>query len=243
MIGRPSTASSSRRASSSRLCSTVLPKPMPGSTMIRSRAMPARERGATRSRQERRDLGDDVVVARRALHRRGLTPHVHQAAAGAALGDERRQARGGAERRDVVDEARAGVQRGARDLELGGVDRDRGAARRPRRGPRSPGRRARAPRPRDGSAPGRVDSPPTSMIAAPSAVSARPCSTAAAASGWSPPSEKESGVTLRMPMSASGRHLNTRRLAGLDRSSCASRRPGADHGERREPPERPRRKR
>ena len=49
--------------------------------------------------------------------------------------------------------------------------------------------------------PGRVDSPPTSTIAAPSAIIARARATAAAGSKWRPPSENESGVTLRMPMS------------------------------------------
>src|SRR6185312_13145759 len=39
--GRPSATSSSKRRSSSRLCSTVLPKPMPGSSMIRCSAIPA----------------------------------------------------------------------------------------------------------------------------------------------------------------------------------------------------------
>src|SRR3954452_20896803 len=38
--GRPSAASSSRRRSSSRLCSSVLPKPMPGSSSTRSSATP-----------------------------------------------------------------------------------------------------------------------------------------------------------------------------------------------------------
>ena len=50
------------------------------------------------------------------------------------------------------------------------------------------------------AAPGRVDSPPTSRIPAPSASSRSPCSTAASRSRNSPPSEKESGVTLTMPM-------------------------------------------
>src|SRR5213076_2255527 len=39
--GRPSATSSPRRRSSSRLCSTVLPNPMPGSRRIRSSAMPS----------------------------------------------------------------------------------------------------------------------------------------------------------------------------------------------------------
>src|ERR687892_760815 len=39
--GRPRATSSSRRARSSRLCSTVLPKPIPGSRQIRSSGIPA----------------------------------------------------------------------------------------------------------------------------------------------------------------------------------------------------------
>jgi hypothetical protein len=50
------------------------------------------------------------------------------------------------------------------------------------------------------SAPGRVDSPPTSMIRAPSAAIRQPCSTALSVEKNSPPSEKESGVTLSTPM-------------------------------------------
>ncbi len=53
-----------------------------------------------------------------------------------------------------------------------------------------------------GSAPGRVDSPPTSRMSAPSPARRRPCSIAAAGSKNVPPSEKESGVTLTIPMIA-----------------------------------------
>src|ERR1700734_1930360 len=52
-----------------------------------------------------------------------------------------------------------------------------------------------------GTCPGLVDSPPTSTMAAPSATMARARATAAPRSEWRPPSENESGVTLRMPMS------------------------------------------
>ena len=52
-----------------------------------------------------------------------------------------------------------------------------------------------------GCEPGRVLSPPTSMMSAPSKASSRPRSTAFWASKYSPPSEKESGVTLTTPMS------------------------------------------
>ena len=48
--------------------------------------------------------------------------------------------------------------------------------------------------------PGRVDSPPTSRMSAPSSTIRVACATAAARSRNRPPSEKESGVTLRIPM-------------------------------------------
>ncbi len=49
-----------------------------------------------------------------------------------------------------------------------------------------------------GFAPGRVDSPPTSTIAAPASAMAKPAWTAASGSAKRPPSEKLSGVTLRI---------------------------------------------
>ena len=48
--------------------------------------------------------------------------------------------------------------------------------------------------------PGRVDSPPTSMMSAPSSSIWRPRWMAASGSRFLPPSENESGVTLRIPM-------------------------------------------
>src|SRR4051794_40320504 len=52
------------------------------------------------------------------------------------------------------------------------------------------------------AAPGRVLSPPTSTTSAPSAAIARPWVTAASGSSQRPPSEKESGVTFRTPMTS-----------------------------------------
>jgi hypothetical protein len=52
------------------------------------------------------------------------------------------------------------------------------------------------------SEPGRVDSPPTSMMSAPSSAMRIPPWTAASWSRNRPPSEKESGVTLRTPMTS-----------------------------------------
>src|SRR5438067_528880 len=51
-----------------------------------------------------------------------------------------------------------------------------------------------------GSAPGRVDSPPMSIMSAPSDAISIPPATAASVAKNSPPSENESGVTLRTPM-------------------------------------------
>ena len=51
-----------------------------------------------------------------------------------------------------------------------------------------------------GLKPGRVDSPPTSMMSAPWSSMSMPWAMAASASTYEPPSEKESGVTLRTPM-------------------------------------------
>src|SRR5688572_3107163 len=51
-----------------------------------------------------------------------------------------------------------------------------------------------------GALPGRVDSPPTSMIAAPSAAMRSAHATAESTATKRPPSEKESGVTFRTPM-------------------------------------------
>ena len=59
------------------------------------------------------------------------------------------------------------------------------------------------------SAPGRVDSPPTSTMAAPSDTISSPRRSARPGSANRPPSEKESGVTLRIPIT-SGRERSKR---------------------------------
>ena len=62
----------------SRLSSRRLPKPMPGSTRIRSRAMPAaRARGGGLG-EEVPHLGGAVGVGGRLLHGPGLALHVHE---------------------------------------------------------------------------------------------------------------------------------------------------------------------
>ncbi len=55
-----------------------------------------------------------------------------------------------------------------------------------------------------GAAFGRVDSPPTSMMSAPWSIISNAWRTAASGSVQEPPSEKESGVTFRIPMTRGG---------------------------------------
>ena len=50
------------------------------------------------------------------------------------------------------------------------------------------------------AAPGRVDSPPISMMVAPALIIRLACFTASISELWAPPSEKESGVTFRIPI-------------------------------------------
>ena len=61
---RPRATSSSRRASSSRLCAAVLPKPMPGRRTSAPASMPAARATSSALDEEVADLGDDVVVVR-----------------------------------------------------------------------------------------------------------------------------------------------------------------------------------
>ena len=59
------------------------------------------------------------------------------------------------------------------------------------------------------AAPGRVDSPPTSTTSAPWRTISTPLATAASTSGWRPPSENESGVTLSIPITAVRPRIST----------------------------------
>jgi hypothetical protein len=74
--------------------------------------------------EERLDVVDDVAVARIALHRARLAEHVHEAHVAARAGDRAGHCRVAAERRDVVDDRRAGLQRRRGHSGLGGVDRE-----------------------------------------------------------------------------------------------------------------------
>ena len=100
--GTPSASNASWRASSSRFWSGVLPKPMPGSTTMRSRSMPAACGRVDPLAQERGDLGGDVVVD---------APRPASIAACRACASGRRRSR---VRRDELDRARAFATRRCR---------------------------------------------------------------------------------------------------------------------------------
>ncbi len=149
------------------------------------------------------DVVRDVVVARVVCIVRGVPRRCMRTSSTPARRRPRRCA-ARREGRDVVDHLRAGVERRVGHRQL---SRCRS---RPRRGRgETLDHRADAgrvpPSPLTAAAPGRVDSPPTSRTPAPAAARLSPVSIARPRSRNSPPSEKESGVTLTTPMSAPAR--------------------------------------
>ena len=126
-MGRPSATKRSRWRSRVRLCSTVLPKPMPGSSRICSSRTPCDEGEGQAFLQELEDLQDDILVARFLLHGLGLPLHVHEADGAACLGDDVRHVGVAAQGRDVIDDRRAGGQGAARHFRLRRVHADRHA--------------------------------------------------------------------------------------------------------------------
>ena len=200
--GRPSATSSPSRRSSSRLCAAVLPKPIPGSSRMRSSAIPSPDGERQPLLEERLDLRDDVVVARSGAAscaaRRACasgSSRRRAAATSAAISGSARNAR------HVVDERRARVERGRGDGRLGGVDRDLRARR--RREPATTG----STRAISSAAADRLGARAASTrrrrrgCPRPARSARSPWATAASASRKRPPSENESGVTLTTPIS------------------------------------------
>ena len=163
------------------LRATLLPKPMPGSNAMRSRAMPAASAARARAfEQEARDILDHVAIGRSFIARRSHRPRRCISTTGsAALG---RPAAAARDRRASADTS----------LTMRAPASSAGPAR-PRRGacrsrPARPARAQALDHRQDtaqfllgavGCEPGRVDSPPTSTMSAPSATKRRPSSMAA----------------------------------------------------------------
>ena len=193
-------------ASSARLCSSVLPKPMPGSRTTRSSGTPASTAACSRSSRWSRTsattspyLGSPCIVrgSPRMWTRQTAAPR--SATSGSRPGRARPAV-------TSLTSAAARVERRLGHRRRRGVDRDRRAAAAPRASRRAPPRAGGAARRRrTGSAPGRVLSAPTSQIAAPSsAIREEPPARPPAPIGPAPP-QSESGVTLRIPMTQGGR--------------------------------------
>ena len=145
------------------------------------------------------DFDEHVIVPRVLLHRLGRAQVVHQDDRGAGGRNDLRRARIESQGRHVVHEAGAGLKRGGHYLALARVDGDGGAADGETLDDRTDALDL-VLRPDLLQRLGRVNSPPTSRIAAPWLAMRTPASTALDGSSNCPPSEKLSGVTLRMPI-------------------------------------------
>ncbi len=133
------------------------------------------------------------------MHRRRRAAHVHQADAAARVrGDDVERARA-AQRRDVVDDVGAEIERGAHHLGLGRVDRHRAAE--ADRGTRAPARHARArPRPRPAPRPAGSTRRRCRGCRRPRFSSRSQRAIARSGVSAASPSENESGVTLTIPI-------------------------------------------
>ena len=118
--GKPSARISSRRLISSRLCSTFLPKPMPGSRMIRSSGMPGRARQSDAFHQLALHVLEQVLIFRADIGIAQLGAHLHAGGIAAVVHQDHRtfgfrnhlaQLGIGAQSPHIVDDVRARVQR------------------------------------------------------------------------------------------------------------------------------------
>ena len=122
--GRPSGASSSRRAIRARFCSAVLPKPIPGSSTICSLSTP---QATARSTAAASSLRTSPRRSRKRMPRcmvGELAAAVHEDQRAAGRGHSAAE-RGVGERAHVVDQVGAGRERAPRHLALAGVDGER----------------------------------------------------------------------------------------------------------------------
>src|SRR5882757_1137870 len=196
--GKPSSTRESRWASSAQSCSATFAKPSPGSIAIRSAATPAARAASTRAHSSRRtsattssyaaSLVMSLLCPRQCIRIHGTpaaasTPAMSGSASPplTSLITLAPAASAAAATAARLVSTEHGTPAAASSVITGSTRRISSAA-------------------STRSAPGRVDSPPTSTRSAPSARIARPCATAASSEAYRPPSENESGVTLRTPM-------------------------------------------
>ena len=209
-----------------RLCSGVLPKPIPGSRTIRSPAMPARAAiSSDRAKKARCRPG--------CRSRIGALAIMHDNDRNSMVGDHVRHIGIALQTPDVIDDRGAGRKRPAlRPLPSWCRSTPARQARRPPAAPAASRRISSSNGTASASPYGRVDSAPTSRMSAPSATMRRACSIAASGSRKRPPSEKESGVTFRTPITSgrpSARSRSNRSGETLVRRSDRGRAAGKRH--------------
>ena len=192
-IGAPNRRKRSRFQMQAWFCSRVLPKPTPGSSRIRPKGTPA-PAARLSERSKKRSTSSRMSIAASFSSRLCMmtTAEPVSATASAMPGSRCRP------QTSLMTQAPSRAASRATlallvSMEIGASSSaSASSAGTTRRSSSSSG---------TGRWPGLVDSPPISTIAAPSATIVFARATAAASSAWRPPSENESGVTLRMPMS------------------------------------------
>ncbi len=213
--GRPNDLSSPSRAIAVMLCSGVLPKPIPGSSTIVSRAMPARS-AMSSERAKNAAMSAMMSIAGSAASRlcmmmtgtpcSATTPrHI-----GVAL-----------QAPDVVDDARRQLRVPRRATPAFMVSIETGTPSAVTAGRTGASRRSSssgetAPRRHRGGS----NSAPMSRMSAPSAARRRACSIARCGSRKRPPSEKQSGVTLSTPITTGRPRLRSRASRPVAGRAC-----------------------
>ena len=151
---------------------------IPGSSNNLSFAIPACSQRAMCSAKKRFNLGKDIVILRRFLHRFRLPLHMHQATPVARFAAAASRAPGSVKGADIVNDVSASARGLADDLWLSRY-LPRSRLRSAEQSPQPPGSPAASSSSTlTSAAPGRVDSPPTSMIVAPALIIRFACFTA-----------------------------------------------------------------
>ena len=201
-IGAPKRRKRSRLNMQEWFCSGVLPKPTPGSSKMRPNGTPAAAaRLSERSKKRSTSSRMSIVPSARSRLCMTTTAEPVSATASAMPGSRCNP------QTSLMTEAPS--RAALRATVALPVSMETATSKPSAKAPSTGVTRRSSSSAETGAWPGRVDSPPTSMIAAPSATIARARATAAG-SKCRPPSENESGVTLRTPMSW-GERLNAAR--------------------------------
>ena len=194
--GRPKEPNSVKRANAIMLCSCVLPKPMPGSSTIFSRGIPA-FRAISSERAKKAAISFMMSIAGSARSRLCITMMgALRAASSSAMPLSRWRPQTSLAIVAPLSSAQATTSDFMLSMETGTPSERTSASTGCRRRSSMSAETACAP------PYGRVDSAPMSIMSAPSAIMRLACASARSGVINCPPSENESGVTLRTPITA-----------------------------------------